>query len=86
MRNVVEAAQTVYEGFADILNLYTIPPSPPSGERTFSYDLARFLGHELFVMFVALLIRNKRWELLATLLDEELYARTSDYGQREKRW
>jgi hypothetical protein len=80
-RNVAEAARIVYEGFADILNLYTIPPSPPSGERTFSYDLARFLGHELFVTFVALLIRNKRWELLATLLDEELYARTSDYGQ-----
>lgn len=80
-RNVVEAAQTVYEGFADILNLYMIPPSPPSRERTFSYDLARFLGHELFVVFVALLLRNKRWELLATLLDEELYARTRDYGQ-----
>jgi hypothetical protein len=79
-RNVAEAAQTVYEGFADILNLYTIPPS---GERTFSYDLARFLGHELFVTFVALLIRNKRWDLLATLLDEDLYARTSDYGQPE---
>jgi len=29
------------------------------------------------------LIQNKRWELLATLLDEELYARTSDYGQPE---
>ncbi len=80
-RNVAEAALTVYEGFVNILNLYTIPPSTPSGERTFSYDLARFLGHELFVTFVALLIRNKRWELLATLLDEDLYARTSDYGQ-----
>lgn len=81
--NAVGAAQTIYEGFADILSLYTIPPSPTSGERTFSYDLARFLGHELFVMFVALLLRNKRWELLATLLDEDLHARISNYAQPE---
>jgi hypothetical protein len=78
--NAVEAAQTVYEGFADILSL-TVPPTPQRRDETFSYDLAKFLGHELFVMFVALLMRNKRWELLATLLAEEFYVRTSDYGQ-----
>lgn len=80
-RNVVEAAQTVYEGFADILNLYTFPPGPHPGSDTFTRDLAKFLGYELFIMFVAILIQNKRWELLATLLDEELYARTSNYAQ-----
>ncbi|GHO94827.1 hypothetical protein KSF_048750 [Reticulibacter mediterranei] len=80
-RNVVEAAQTVYEGFADILNLYTFPPEQHSRGDTFTRDLAKFLGYELFIMFVALLIQNKRWELLATLLDEDLYARTSNYAQ-----
>lgn len=76
-----EAAQVVYEGFAGILNLYTFPPGPPPGGDTFTRDLAKFLGYELFIMFVALLIQNKRWEMLATLLDEELYARTSNYAQ-----
>ncbi|HLZ57093.1 MAG TPA: hypothetical protein VKR06_09115 [Ktedonosporobacter sp.] len=80
-RNGVEAAQTVYEGFADILNLYTFPPEPHPGGDTFTCDLAKFLGYELFILLVALLIQNKRWELLATLLDEELYARTSNYAQ-----
>lgn len=79
--NAVEAAKIIYEEFANILNLYTIPPSPPSRETIFGYDLARFLGYELFVIFVALLIRNRRWELLATLFDTDLHARTRDYGQ-----
>lgn len=80
-RNVLEAAQTVYEKFADILNLYTFPPGPHPGGDTFARDLAKFLGYELFILFVAILIQNKRWELLATLLDEDLYARTSNYAQ-----
>ena len=81
--NVVEAAKAVYEGFAEILNLYTVPQGQQRRDDTFIHDLARFLGYELFVMFVALLIRNKRWELIATLLDEELFARTHNFAVPE---
>jgi hypothetical protein len=81
--NAVEAAKAVYEGFAEILNLYTVPQGEQRKDDTFIHDLARFLGYELFVMFVALLIRNKRWELIAILLDEELFARTHNFAVPE---
>jgi len=70
-----EAAQTMYKGFAGILDLYTLPPGFNGRFHESDFDLAKFLGHELFVTFVAALIREDRWELIATLLDEELYAR-----------
>ncbi len=76
-----EATQAIYEGFTEILNLYTVPPGQHREIDTFVRDLAKFLGYELFIMFVALLLQNKRWALLATLLDEEFYARTSNYAQ-----
>jgi len=81
--NAVEAAKAVYEGFAEICNLYTVPQGEQRRDNTVTYDLARFLGYELFVMFIALLIRNKRWELIGILLDEELYARTRNFAGPE---
>ncbi len=74
----------MYEGFAGILNLYTIPPQ--DGHRrddTITSDLAKFLGHELFVTFFSFLIQNKRWNLVEKLLDEDLYARVHNYSSPE---
>jgi len=78
-----EAARGVYDGFANILNLYTTPPGVQKRDDIFVRDLAKFLGHELFVIFFSFLIQNKRWELIAKLLDEDLYARVHDYSYPE---
>lgn len=79
--NTATAAQALYEGFSSLLNLYTYPPPSRSLQyHTIDHDLAKFLGHELFVIFFSYLIREKRWELIANLLDEELYARTEHFG------
>src|SRR5258708_8405472 len=76
--SAAEAARAMYEGFAEILNLSTLPPEEQRRDDTFVRDLARFLGYEFFVSFFAFLVQNKRWDLIATLLDEDLYARVHD--------
>ena len=83
-KKVDEAAEAIYEGFADILNLYTTPPGEQrKNNDPFVHDLARFLGHELFVIFVSFMIQNNRWKLIAKLLDEDLYARVHDFSYPE---
>ncbi len=50
--NAGEAAKAMYKGFENILNLYTFPHHSPGGQYyRFEHDLAKFLGHELFVTF-----------------------------------
>ena len=49
--NATEAAKTMYEGFAGILNLYTSPQGEQRSDGTFVRDLAKFLGYELFIIF-----------------------------------
>ncbi len=78
-----EAAQSMYEGFASILDLYTFPPQFQGYPNPYSHDLAKFLGHELFVTFFSFLIQEGRWELIANLLNEDLQARTKDFGPTE---
>lgn len=79
--NAKEVARSMYEGFSHILDLYTFPPpSRPLRYHEIDHDLAKFLGHELFVIFFSYLIREKHWELIADLLDEDLYARTENFG------
>ncbi len=78
--NATEAARTMYKGFASILNLYTFPPDFRGMHHEFDHDLAKFLGHELFVIFFAYLIREECWELIANLFDEDLYARSQDFS------
>lgn len=78
--NASEAARTMYKNFEHILNLYTFPPEQrvPSFHE-FDHDLAKFLGHELFVTFFAALLQEERWELIATLFEEDFYARERNF-------
>ena len=78
--NAAEAAQSMFKSFEDVLNLYTFSPGSRIGDTyQYDHDLAKFLGHELFVTFFAALLQEQRWELIATLLDEDLYAREKDF-------
>ena len=81
-KKATEAGRALYKGFGGILDLYTFPP-PPRGltHKMYDHDFAKFLGHELFVTFFSFLLREERWELMADLLDEDLYARKSDFEQ-----
>lgn len=79
-KKAVEAGRALYKGFGGVLDLYTFPP-PPRGlqYKTYDHDFAKFLGHELFVIFFSFLLREERWEFMADLLEEDLYARKADF-------
>ena len=75
-----EAAQAMYKGFEGILNLYTFSPDFQGNRHEFAHDLAKFLGHELFVTFFTTLFQEQRWEISTKLFDETLYARKGDFS------
>lgn len=83
LMDAASAGQAMYKGFGSLLTLYTQPPGYQGNYHPFDHDLAKFLGHELFVSFCACLIQEERWELLADLLSEDLYARGRDFGRME---
>jgi hypothetical protein len=82
LANAADAARILYKGLEGILDLYTFPPGFNRPLVEYEHDLAKFLGHELFVTFISFLIREERWELIADLLEEDLYARATDFGSR----
>jgi len=70
----IEAARVIYSDFTQLLDLYWLPRSYSAGpfcEEAF--DLAKFVEHEAFVSLFALPIRENKWDLIADLLDEDLY-------------
>jgi hypothetical protein len=67
------AARSTYEGFSFILKEYNKPRGISGFIGPFEFDLAMFLGHELFVTFFAHLIGEQEWELVSDLLDREIF-------------
>ena len=79
--NASEAALALYRGFSGILNRYNVPLGYSGSFRTVDFDFYKFLlGHELFVTLFAFLIREGRWELIADLLEEEIYVENKRGG------
>src|SRR5205823_6532367 len=52
-----------------------------ASHRTADFDFYRFLGHELFVTFISFLIRDERWELLAELVERDIYVENTSRGE-----
>lgn len=78
--NALEPARAVYEGFGHLLEHYR-PPTGFSGTFYSAHsDYYKFLGHELFVTFIAHLIRANRWPLIAELLEERIYVENTSQG------
>ncbi len=73
--NAKEASTALYESFGNIISEYYSNPSKGGGSYyTYSFDFYKFLGHELFVIFIASLIREDRWETVGELLSDGIYA------------
>lgn len=81
--NAVESARALYNGFARLLEYYRPPPGYSGRSSSAQPDYYKFMGHELFVMFLSSLIRTNRWELIADLLDGGLYVENTDSGRPE---
>lgn len=63
----------IYRNFAQLVDHYRpIPVNAQNGEQS-QIDFYKFLGHELFVTMIAILLREDKLELVADLLNKSLY-------------
>jgi hypothetical protein len=62
----------LYRGFEGILGLYD--SSAPGSRWTTSCDIAKFVGHELLLVFVSSMIRSEKWDTLGNALGQSLFA------------
>jgi hypothetical protein len=65
-------APRLIKGFEGILEQYD--SSAPGSRWLTSFDIAKFVGHELFLVFVASMIRFEEWTGLADAFGQTLFA------------
>jgi len=76
-----ESAQVLYRGFGPILERYNATRDFGGTVYPADFDFMKFHGHELFTIFIACLMTEGRWELIAKLLSESIpvkYQRKED--------
>lgn len=71
--NNSDSAFELYSGFEDILNRYDRSRGFSGSSWQMDYDFYRFTGHQLFVILLTFLHKEKRWGLIAELLGKKLY-------------
>jgi hypothetical protein len=70
--NATDAAVTLYKGLESILQRYN-PSEGFSGQFfTTDFDYFKFVAHELLLSLFAMLIQERRWNIVGELLDEPL--------------
>jgi hypothetical protein len=69
----LEAATAIYNWFGNALKLCDRPEGFSGTYRTTDFDGFKFLVYEMFVSFVACLIKYDRWDILTGLLKEDLF-------------
>ena len=76
-----EAAISLYKSFNQILDRYNYTPPNFSGSfRETQQQFFKFIGYELFTIFISFLIREDRWEILNSILEETIYVTKSRSG------
>jgi hypothetical protein len=82
-----DTARTLFKGFENILAGYDVKPGFAGGGVTSSdFDLSKFVGHELMVTLVTLLLRDERWEILSEVLGASLIVHTVATGRQLARF
>jgi hypothetical protein len=86
--NDSDAALELYRGFGRIFERYDIPQNFAGRFSSADQDFFKFVGHELFVTFVAFLLKEQRWDLLGTVLNEPIPVRylRQDQGPGSVAW
>lgn len=82
MKTADDAALEIYNGFKPILEGYEVL-SENIGRVSYSdiyFDFFKFIGHELFVTYFAFLLQERRWELIAKLLNSPILIKNCPPG------
>jgi hypothetical protein len=75
-----EATEIIYKGFGPILEGYDLPVVFSGSFLQCQFDFHKFLGHELFVMFIGKLLKEGRWHTIADLLSDGIYVANGNRG------
>jgi hypothetical protein len=80
--DATDAGEALFESFEQVLERYETPPGFSGTFYETDFDFFRFHGHELLVSLVSPIVREKRWQLLNTILDRDLYVpRLTELGR-----
>jgi hypothetical protein len=71
--NASESAIALYKSFGRILSNYYVPYGFAGTIPKDDFDFYKFIGHEIFVTFISFLMRENCWELIADILEEQIY-------------
>jgi hypothetical protein len=82
LMNDATAALEIDHWFGRLFERYNLPENFFGGYSEGDFDYFKFLGHELFVTFIAFLLREQRWDMLDSVLAEPISVR---YLRREHR-
>lgn len=68
-----DAIEALYEWFGKSLKLCDVPSGFSGTYRDTDFDGFRFLVYEMFVAFIASLMKYDRWESIGKVLDEDIF-------------
>lgn len=80
-----DGARALIKGFEYVMLQYDVKAGFAGSFNECQFDLPKFVGHEAFAMFAALLIREARWPILTEMLAEEFVVK-NNRGAREHRF
>lgn len=68
-----ESASELYKWFGKIFEKYNLPKDFNGAFSDADQDYYKFIGHELFTSFIAFLLREDCWGILARLFDKPIF-------------
>jgi hypothetical protein len=71
--NELGVFEIIYEFFGNVLKLYDVPEDFSGSYRETDFDGFIFLGYEMFVSFIASLIKHDKWEAIGEILKSDLF-------------
>jgi hypothetical protein len=80
-----DAARALFEGLEHVLVGYAVRCGYVGSFRDTDFDLHKFVGHEATVTLFALLLRERRWDLIADLLGSEIFVKGAN-GDKARRF
>jgi hypothetical protein len=84
--NDVDSAIEIYHWFGNLFERYNLPEGYSGRYSPADQDYFKFVGHEVFVTFVAFLMREQQWETLVRVLDEPIPMRIPNRGPGSVGW
>lgn len=73
LANDYEGAEAITRGFAELLEEYDHKPGKSDAAYETSFDFWRFVGHELWTVWVGCLLKEERWEIIASVLERTFF-------------